>query len=390
MIRPSLGCCLFAFAVLGTASTQADDTSSARQDAVKIDRVAVPSAEPALLERLASHLRFPWSVAFVPNGDLLITEKRHGVRLHSRGQLSPDAIPGGPENALAKGDSGLLDIALDPDFQNTRRVFIAFAEGTTEKNRTAVWTARLVDRRFVDGRVIFRATPDKAGPDHPGGRLLFLADGTFLLTVGDGYDYRASAQDLGSHLGKTLRLTRDGKAPPDNPFVNQRGALPEIYSLGHRNAQGLTLDPKTGDTWLHEHGPRGGDEINLLLPGRNYGWPSVTFGIDYDGKLVSERLAAPGFELPKFFWAPSIAPSGLAIYRGAAFPDWDGKTLVGGLACRCVIVLRRGKETGLPVEEGRYLSGLGYRFRDVRVGPDSLVYLLTDEEDGQLLRWRPK
>lgn len=390
MNRSSLACCLLAFAAQGTASAQGNDTSSARQDAVGIDRVEVPSAEPAILERLASRLRFPWSLAFLPGGDLLITEKRHGVRLYSQGQLSPEVIPGGPGNVLAKGDSGVLDIALDPDFPATRRVFVAFAEGTQEKNRTAVWTARLADNRFVDGRVIFRATPDKEGPDHPGGRLLFLADETFLLTVGDGYNYRNSAQDPGSHLGKTLRLTRDGKAPSDNPFVRQRGALPEIYSLGHRNAQGLTLDPKTQDIWLHEHGPRGGDEINLLLPGRNYGWPTVTFGIDYDGKLISERLAGPGFELPKFFWAPSIAPSGHAIYRGAAFPDWDGKTLVGGLVCRCVTVLRLGKETGLLVEEGRYLSGLGSRIRDVRVGPDALVYLLTDAEDGQLLRWRPK
>ncbi len=390
MIRTSFVCCLLAFAVHATARAAGDDAPSARQNALQIDRVEVPSTEPAILERLASPLRFPWSLAFVPNGGLLITEKHHGVRLYSQGRLSPDVIAGGPANVLAKGDSGLLDIVVDPDFKDTQRVFVAFAEGTPERNRTAVWTARLVDNRFVDGRVIFRSTPDKKGQDHPGGRLLFLADGTFLLTVGDGYDYRTSAQDMGSHLGKTLRLTRDGKAPPDNPFVNQRGALPEIYSLGHRNAQGLTLDPKTRDIWLHEHGPRGGDEIGLLLAGRNYGWPTVTFGIDYDGKLISERLAAPGFELPKFFWAPSIAPSGLAIYRGAAFPDWDGKSLIGGLACRCVIVLRRGKETGLLLEEGRYLSGLGYRFRDVRVGPDSLVYLLTDAEDGQLLRWRPK
>ncbi len=361
-----------------------------REQAVAIERVDIVARESAEIERLAGGLRFPWSLAFTPDGDILITEKYAGVRVMRDGRLLPDVLAGGPPNVLAKADSGVLDIALDPDFKDNRLVYLSFAEGDEAANRTSVWAARYDGQKLTGGRVIFRVTPDKAKPGHPGGRMIFLADGTFLLTVGDGFDYKAAAQDLGSHLGKILRLTRDGAAPADNPFVGRAGALPEIWSYGHRNPQGLVRDPETGDVWEHEHGPRGGDEINLLRAGANFGWPLVTHGIDYDGTLISERASAPGVERSSFYWAPSIAPSGLAIYRGAAFPDWQGKLLVGGLVSRSVVRLRRGKETGLFAEEERMFTPMQKRIRDVRVGPDGLVYILTDEEDGGLYRIRPK
>jgi len=380
---------LFAWVLLlGNAYAQPDG-STARERAVAIDKVAIVPDESADLERLAAGLRRPWCIAFAPGGDLLITEKYAGVRVMRKGVLDPDVLPGGPPNVLAKVDSGLLDVALDPDFARNRRVYIAFAEGTMEANRTAVWKARYDGKRLTGGQVIFRAKPDKAGAGHPGGRILFLPDKTFLLTVGDGYDYKQAAQDLGSHLGKTVRLTREGKAPADNPFVGRAGALPEIWTYGHRNAQGLSRDPETGEIWQVEHGPRGGDEIDLLRAGANYGWPLVTHGIDYDGRIISERTSAPGIERAAFFWAPSIAPSGLTVYRGEAFPDWRGMLFVGGLASKSISRLRRGKETGLLVEEERMFAPLKKRIRDIREGPDGLLYVLTDEEEGELFRIRP-
>jgi glucose/arabinose dehydrogenase len=367
------------------ASTPAAPPSS-RERAVAIDRVTVtPLGHRMVIEQVAQGLKFPWGMDFTPDGDVLITEKYGGIRVvRAASPGSRVVIEGRPGNVLAEEDSGLLDIALDPDFATNRQVYIAFAEGTKEANRTAIWRATYDGSGLRDGRVIFRARPDKSGPSHPGGRLLFLPDRTLLLTVGDGFDYKAAAQDLGSHLGKILRLTRDGAPAPDNPFVGREGALAEIYSYGHRNVQGLALDASTRSVWMHEHGPRGGDEVNLLSAGANYGWPLVTHGIDYDGTLISDRTTATGIERAMFFWAPSIAPSGLAIYRGLG--DWEGSFLVGALAARCVVRLARGKDTGLFVERERLMYGQNKRIRDVRVGPGGAVYLLTDAADGELLR----
>ncbi|HEY7754484.1 MAG TPA: PQQ-dependent sugar dehydrogenase [Steroidobacteraceae bacterium] len=343
----------------------------------------------ARLERLTGGLQRPWSLAFLPDGDILVTEKHRGLRVIRDGRLLPDIVAGGPPGVFAKADSGLLEVLLDPEFERNRRVYLSFAEGDETANRTAVWSARYVDGSLRDGHVIFRAQPDKKGAGHPGGRMIFLPDATLLLTIGDGYEYKAAAQDLGSHLGKIVRLARDGATPADNPFVGRVGVLPEIWTLGHRNVQGLARDPVTGIVWAHEHGPRGGDEINRLKAGANYGWPIVTHGIDYDLSIISERAFAPGIERSWFFWAPSIAPSGLALYRGQAFAEWDGKLLVGGLASKSVSRLRPARETGFFIEEERMFGSRGKRIRDVRVGPDGLVYLLTDEDDAELLRLRP-
>ena len=362
---------------------------SKREAAVALDRIDVPALDAVGLEVVTSGLRLPWSMAFLPDGAIILVEKHHGLRLLRADRSLSGLLEGGPPNVLARVDSGRLDVALDPDFATNRFVYLAFAEGSEASNRTAIWKARLAGERLVEGRVIFRVNVAKKEPAHPGGRLLFLPDKTLLLTVGDGFEYRDAAQDMRSHLGKVLRLTRDGRPAPDNPFVGRPGIAPEIWTSGHRNIQGLTRDASTGEIWAHEHGPRGGDELNLLKPGLNYGWPAVSHGIDYDGTVITERAFGAGFEPSRFFWAPSIAPSGLTLYRGTLYPDWTGKFFVGGLASRSLVRLRVGRDTGLIVEEERMLAGLRQRIRDVREGPDGYLYLLTDEEQGRLLRLVP-
>ncbi|MBK7685376.1 MAG: PQQ-dependent sugar dehydrogenase [Rhodocyclaceae bacterium] len=354
-----------------------------------INQLIIPNTESVKIEQLASGLKSPWSLAFVGKDEILISEKHGGMRLWKNGALSKQFIEGGPPSPLQISDSGILDIALDPDFNSNRLIYISFVEGEKTANHTAIWKARLVDNQLVEGRVIFRSKPDKAEPKHPGGRMLFLPDKSLLLTIGDGFNYKAAAQDLGSHLGKTLRLDKEGRAAAENPFVKTPKALPEIWTYGHRNAQGLTRDITTGEIWLHEHGPRGGDEVNLLVAGANYGWPLLTHGVDYDGSIISERAFAPGMQRASFIWVPSIAPSGLAVYRGEIFPDWNGKLLVGALAAKSISRLRKGKDSDLLIEEERLIGNLKKRIRDVRVGPDGLIYVLTDSADGELLRLRP-
>ena len=375
--------------LVGAFAAAQDTAPTPRERAVASVAAGAVIPGVARLERVATGLHRPWSLAFTPEGDILVTDKYRGLRVVRDGRLLPDPLAGGPPDVFAKADSGLLDIALDPDFARNRLLFLSFAEGDEKANRMAIWRARYEGGRLRDGRVIFRASPDKAGAGHPGGRLLFLPDGTLLLAVGDGYEYKAAAQDMGSHLGKILRLTRDGGRAPGNPFAGHEGTRPEIWTSGHRNVQGLARDPETGDVWSHEHGPRGGDEVNRLRAGANYGWPLVTHGIDYDLSIISERAFAPGIERSWFFWAPSIAPSGLAVYRGAAFPDWEGKLLVGGLVSKAVSRLRPAKQPGFFIEEERMFASEGQRIRDVRVGPDGNVYVLTDEDAAELWRLVP-
>jgi len=362
---------------------------TARESAAAIDRVPIPPADRLELEQIGPALAAPWSVAFLPDGSFLVTEKHGGVRIIRRDGRASPPLAGAPPNVLRKEDSGLLDVLLDPDFAANRMIYIAFAEGTDAANRTAIWKARLDRDRLAHGRVIFRVGEAKKEPSHPGGRMLFLPDKTLLLTVGDGFGYKEKAQDPASHLGKILRLTRDGRAAPDNPFVGRPGHAPEIWTLGHRNPQGLTRDPITGIVWEHEHGPRGGDEINELVGGRNYGWPKASFGIDYDGKLITDRQHVDGMSDPRFVWSPSIAPSGLAVYRGPIHVEWEGRLLVGALASRMLSQVRVHPKTGLLAEEARRLTGLKARIRDVRVRSDGEIFLLTDDPQGRLLRIVP-
>jgi glucose/arabinose dehydrogenase len=339
------------------------------------------------VEVLARGLNYPWSLAHLPGGVMLITEKRGGVRIFRNGALAAEPLQGAPQNILNDGDSGLLDIVLDPDFARTRTLFISFTEGTLEANRMALYRARFDGRALLDGRIIYRIPNDKRGSGHSGGRIAFLPDGTLLVTTGEGYDYRDQAQALASRLGKVLRLDREGRPPRDNPFVGRAGVAPEIYTLGHRNPLGLLRDPRDGAVWLHGMGPRGGDEINLLRAGANYGWPRTTYGTDYDGTVISPLLEAPGVTNPALVWNPSISPSGFALYLGDAFPQWRGDFFVGALSGQH---LRRVRiRNGVAVLEEMLLHERRQRIRDVRAGPDGFLYLLTDEEDGNLLRIRP-
>jgi glucose/arabinose dehydrogenase len=337
------------------------------------------------VEVIAQRLNHPWGLAFLPSGDMLVTERNGGIRLVRRGG-AVESVAGGPTSVLQEGQSGLLDITLDPRFSDNRLVYITFVEGDERANRTALFRARFDGNALTGGRVIFRARPDKGGSYHPSGRILFLPDETLLLAVGEGFSQREQAQDLRSHLGKVLRLDREGRPPADNPFAGRADAAPEVYTYGHRNTLGLARDAQ-GRAWQHENGPRGGDEVNLLRPGANYGWPRTSHGVNYDGTPVSNLREAPGIERSVVVWVPSIAPSGFAIYGGNAFPAWRGDFFVGSLVGQHLRRVRvRG---GVATDQAILLNNRGERIRDVRVGPDGFLYLLTDEQDGKLLRVRP-
>lgn len=368
---------------LAAGGTQADQTPPAQAS----QRITIPSPDTIAVDRIAAGLRLAWSFALLPDGTMLVVEKRTGARaIDSTGRLGP-VLAGMPDYALLKEGGAFYDLVLDPDFEDNRTVYLAFAEGEKDANRTAIWKARFDGKRLTDGRVIFRTNVPKGGSSSPAvARLLFLPDKTLLMST---TDTNSSTQDGASHYGKVLRLDREGAAPADNPFVGKPGFAPEVWTLGHRNIQGLARDPATGAIWAHEHGPRGGDEVNLLRPGLNYGWPLVTHGVNGAGKPISERAFGPGFEPPRMIWWPGVAPSGLAIYRGDRYPGWNGAILVGGLRTRSLVRLQINQR-GLMGEEERMFAGLRARIRDVRAGPDGLIYILTESEtDGMLLRLAP-
>lgn len=338
------------------------------------------------VEILAEGLEYPWSLAFLPSGDLLVTERAGRLRVIRDGRLVETPIGGVPA-VHAAGQGGLLDVLVAPDFSDSRTLFLTLAHGDARANATRVVRARLEDDRLTEVTPIFTARPTKSTAAHYGGRLLMLPDGSLLLGLGDGFNLREQAQDLGSHLGKIVRFHADGSVPDDNPFVGREDVLPEIYSYGHRNIQGLARDPVSGHVYAHEHGPRGGDELNVIGPGANYGWPLATHGRDYSGALVTPYRQLEGMEDAVLGWTPSIAPSGLARYDGELFPGWQGDLLVTALAARELrrVQLRDGRVVG----ESILLKGLGERLRDVRVGPEGAIYVLTDAAPGQLLRLTP-
>jgi glucose/arabinose dehydrogenase len=289
-------------------------------------------------------------------------------------------------HAIKQG--GLLDVALDPEFAATRLVYLSYAEKREDGNGTTVARGRLGERGLEDVQVIFRQRPAVSGGHHFGSRLVFSRDGRLFVTLGDRFSERARAQTLDSHLGKVVRIERDGKIPADNPFLGRPGALPEIWSYGHRNVQGAALHPATGELWTNEHGPKGGDELNRDLAGRNYGWPTVTYGVEYSGEKISDSPTAPGIEPPVHYWVPSIATSGLLFYTGTRFPQWRGSAFLGGLANMQLVRLEM--DGNRVVREERLLEGVvNERVRDVEQGPDGSIYLLTDEINGRLLRVEP-
>ena len=326
-------------------------------------------------ETIAEGLNFPWSIAFLPDGSMLVTERNGGLRVIRGGTLEADPVAGVPE-AYVAGQGGLFDVVLDPAFESNRTLYLSFAHGNGQANATRVISAVFDGEALNDLKVIFTATPTKDTPHHYGGRMAFLPDGTLLLTTGEGFNYREQAQLLDNHFGKIIRINTDGSVPEDNPFVGRPDALPEIWSYGHRNPQGIVVMPDSGDVFVHEHGPRGGDELNLINPGKNYGWPAITYGIDYSGARISPYTELPGMEQPLIHWTPSIAPAGMT--------EFEGDLLVAALAEKTVrlISIEAGEVAGQQV----LIEDLGERIRDVRRGPDGQIYLLTDSARGELIR----
>jgi glucose/arabinose dehydrogenase len=348
---------------------------------------AVHSSEkgPLRVTTVASGLQFPWSVAFMPDGRMLVTERPGRLRIVSPDGTVSDPVKGVPE-VHYQGQGGLLDIALDPRFADNGVLYLSYAEKLRNGAGTAVSSARLEGDELKDVELLFRQEPKVAQGDvHFGSRLVPDGRGHLFITLGE-RNQRADAQRLDRHQGKVVRIFTSGLVPDDNPFTQTRDAMPEIWSYGHRNVQGAALHPMTGELWTHEHGPRGGDEINIARAGGNYGWPVITYGINYSGQPIpeAEGTQREGMEQPLHMWKPSIAPSGMAFYDHDRFPDWKGNLFVGALAFQLVARLELDGER--VVHEERILLDMKKRIRDVRVGPDGFLYLLTDEADGKLLR----
>ncbi len=341
------------------------------------------------VETVAEGLVHPWGLAFLPDGRMLVTERPGRLRIVSADGTLSEPLKGVPE-VVAQGQGGLLDVALAPDFSTSRLVYIAYSEpGEGSTNGTAVARGRLSgDATALENvQVIFRQLPKVASRGHYGSRLVFAPDGKLFVTLGERMSFKERAQDLGYHFGKVVRIEADGKVPADNPFVGREGARPEIWSYGHRNPQSAGLHPGTGKLWIVEHGARGGDEVNIPEAGKNYGWPVISYGVDYSGAKIGEGRSKPGMEQPIYYWDPSIAPSGFLFYTGDLFPKWKGDLFVGALAGKLLSRLDvDGDKIG---GEERLLRGLGERIRDVRQGPEGAIYLLTDASEGRILRLRP-
>ena len=344
-------------------------------------------AGPVSVIEVTRGLEHPWSLAFLPDGRMLVTERPGRLRVvDARGRLS-DPIRGVPA-VHAIGQGGLLDVVVAPDFARNRTLFLSYAEPSGNGGRTAIARGELHGDTLRNLQVIFRQSPDAEGGNHWGSRLVIDRNGLLFASLGDRFTLRDKAQDLGTHLGKVIRIRSDGSIPTDNPFVGRAGALPEIWSFGHRNPQGAALHPLTGQLWTHEHGPQGGDEVNLTLAGRNHGWPVITSGREYgSGWKIGEGTRRDDVEAPRWQWTPSIAPSGMAFYTGDRFPGWRGSLLVGAL--RGQMLVRLEMDGDRIVREERMLQEFRERIRDVRQGPDGFVYLLTDHPDGRLLKLVP-
>src|SRR5882724_3245985 len=381
-------------AILAVAVAATISTAAMADVTLEPVRAPPPPPQPAQVVKtgyqvteIAKGLDHPWSMAFLPDGSMLVTERIGRLRLIKDGSLLPLPITGVPA-VHTGGQAGLFDIVLHPNFAQNNIVYLTYAAGTKAANGTQVARARFDGSALREPQVIFKAMPLKDTDNHYGGRMAFLPDGTFALTIGEGFEYREKAQDLSSDLGKIVRLNEDGSVPKDNPFVGQASVRPEIYTWGHRNPQGLIFDSQSGRLYETEHGPRGGDELNIIVAHKNYGWPVITYGMDYSGAYVSPYTQRPGLEQPVIYWTPSIAPSGLAMYRGDKFPAWQGDLFVGALAFRH---LRRVHldERGNVVNEEELLNDQRWRIRDVRAAPDGYLYVCTDEDDGRVLRLEP-
>ena len=367
---------LLAASFLIATGTRGEDTSFAS------------SAGQLEVQTVASGLVNPWSLVFLPDTRLLVTERPGRMRIvTTEGQLSPP-LKGVPE-VWASGQGGLLDVIIDKSYAQNKTIYFCFAERTGGGGLTAVARARLNDANgsLDDVTIIFRQEGPLSSGNHYGCRIVQANDGNLFVALGEHFSHRDEAQNLGNHLGKLIRIAPDGSAPTDNPFVGREGAKPEIWSYGHRNEQGLAINPASGDLWEIEHGPRGGDEVNIIGKGRNYGWPVIGYGIDYNGAKIHESTVKSGMEQPIKYWVPSIAPSGMAFYTGKLFPKWTGSVFTGALAGKMLVrlSLNGNSVTG----EEHLLRNLHERIRDVRQGPDGALWLLTDSSAGRILRVTP-
>lgn len=334
-------------------------------------------------EVIANGLEFPWALTFLPDGNMLVTERPGQMRIVSMDGNISEPLRNVPE-VFYEGQGGLLDVITDPDDE----IYFSYAEpGKDGKASTAVAKAQLSENSLENVQVLFSQKPKVSGGNHFGSRLAVTPDNHLFIGLGERFDYSEKAQQLDNHFGKVIRLNLDGSVPEDNPFVDQEDALPEIWSYGHRNIQGMDVHPATGKVWIHEHGPRGGDEINIPEAGKNYGWPEASYGSNYSMIPIEDSHAAQGFEEPLYYWKPSIAPSGMLIYSGNLFDDWQGDIFVGALAGQHLAHL---KMNGSNVKkEYQMLTELEQRIRDVAQGPDGAIYVLTDSDDGQIIRLSP-
>lgn len=345
------------------------------------------------VRELLSGLEHPWSMAWLPNGEMLITEREGRLRRVSKDfRLDPRPIEGLPKNIEVDGQGGLFDVAVHPGFIRNGWVYLSFSEGQLggrlSSSGTALVRAKLDGHRLIEMETLFSMQPKSRGGRHFGGRIVFDRDGFLYLTLGDRGDEDRAQKD-NDHAGSVIRLHDDGRIPSSNPFVGNGSVPPEVFGRGNRNIQGAAVHPATGEIWTHEHGPQGGDEINIIRAGRNYGWPTITYGVNYvTGTKIGEGIQKPGMVQPIHIWVPSIAPSGMAFYSGNRYRGWSNSLFVGGLRSQALIRLEH--QDNRIVAEERLMVGQHGRIRDVRVGPDGLIYLLTDDNNGKLLRLDPR
>lgn len=396
MLICAFGIASCSFSPANTTSTSSGQASTPTQ---KEAATSTPVANPSLVSEIRKTsiikgLERPWSMAWLPDGSMLITEKAGRLRIARNGKLEPTAIAGVPE-VFSQSQAALMDVSVHPQFAQNRLIYLTYSHGTSSANRTRLARAKFDGKALQDLQVIFEVTQTKSGGQHFGSRITWLPDGTMLLAIGDGGNppvqlegdlIRKQAQNLRSRLGKIVRLNDDGSVPGDNPFVGKANADPVIWSYGHRNIQGLAFDPNNQRVWSTEHGSQGGDELNLAQAGQNYGWPLVTYSREYSGGEISPDRSRPGMIDPKTVWTPAIAPSGLAFYNSDRTPAWKGNLFAGGLVSQDV---RRIELDAAGNVQGQQKIEIGQRVRDVRQGPDGLVYVLTDDSNGQLIRLEP-
>lgn len=366
-------CALFAVMVCNHASATANEQPNSQA-----------SKSNYQLDVIAGNLIHPWGMDFLPDGRILVTERGGHLRLiNANGELQADSIEGLPD-IWVNNQAGLFEVKLAPDFTETQHIYFSYACGNQRSSSTCLARAIFDEPMLTEVEEIFRATPGHAGSAHYGGRFIFMPDNTIMLGLGDGFDYREQAQNPENHLGSVVRMTMSGGVPTDNPFIDLAYADPYTYSYGHRNVQGIVYDQQRNRVYTNEHGPKGGDELNFMMPGANYGWPLITGGVDYNNSRVTPYTRLPGMTMPLLEWTPSIAPSGMTLYRGDIFPQWRGDFFISALATKNV---QRVRIAGNRVTEQEDLfTELKQRIRYVYTGPDGYLYLLTDHQEGKLIR----